>query len=295
MPVSMGRRRDLWNFVGLTEFGCQFCPICHHACYNSGTSMTQHNHRLSRRHAEITRIVHDRMSASVADLASQLGVSAETIRRDLKFLSERGDLLKLHGAAALPHALGEAPFERRMRDNAEAKRVIAKLAASRIDDGDSVMIDTGTTTSFLARELLHKRGLTVVTNSSDIARTLATVNGNRVYMAGGELQGDNGAAFGESAIQFVQRFNVRHAIITAGALDAQSGVNDFHWEEAEFARTILSRGERRMVVTDSSKFDRQALVNVCGFAGLDLLVTERAPDGNLAAALAAANVEVLCP
>jgi DeoR family transcriptional regulator, glycerol-3-phosphate regulon repressor len=230
--------------------------------------LTEHNHRLSRRHADITRIIHDRMSASVADLAVELGVSAETIRRDLKLLSDRGDLLRLHGAAALPHALGEAPFERRMRENSQAKRVIARLAASRIGDGDSIMLDTGTTTSFLARELLHKRGLTVVTNSSDIARTLATVNGNQVYMAGGELRGDNGAAFGEAAIQFVQRFNVSHAIITAGALDPISGVNDFHWEEAEFARTILSRGEKRMVVTDSSKFNRSALVNVCAFSEL---------------------------
>jgi DeoR family glycerol-3-phosphate regulon repressor len=255
--------------------------------------LTAHNHRLSRRHTEITRIVHDRMSASVADLAHELGVSAETIRRDLRLLSERGDLLKLHGAATLPHALSEAPFERRMRENADAKRIIARLAASRIADGDSIMLDTGTTTSFLARELLHKRGLTVVTNSSDIARTLATVNGNRVYMAGGELRGDNGAAFGEAAIQFVQRFNVRHAIITAGALDASSGVNDYHWEEAEFARTILTRGEERMVVTDSSKFNRAALVNVCGFSGFDLLVTDRPPDGMLADALAAAEVEVM--
>jgi DeoR family glycerol-3-phosphate regulon repressor len=257
--------------------------------------LTARLHRLSRRHAEITRIVHDRMSASVADLARQLGVSAETIRRDLRLLSERGELLKLHGHAALPHAVGEAPFERRMRENAEAKRVIARLAASRIDDGDSVMLDTGTTTSFLARELLHKRGLTVVTNSSDIARTLATVNGNRVYMAGGELHGDNGAAFGEPALQFIQRFNVHHAIITAGGLDPLSGVNDHYWEEAEFARTTLSRGERRLVVTDSSKFNRSALVNVCGFSGFDLLVTDRSPEGDLAIALAEAGVDILRP
>lgn len=248
--------------------------------------------RLSRRHAEIRQMLHDHMSASVSDLAEWLGVSAETIRRDLRLMAERGEVLKMHGAAALPHAVGEAPFERRMRENALGKRAIARRAALAIADGDSIMLDTGTTTSYLARELVQKRGLTVVTNSSDIALTLSTVNGNKVHLAGGELQGDNGAAFGNSAIAFVQRFNVRHAIITAGALDPRTGVNDYNLAEAEFAATVLARGERRVVVTDHSKFGKSALVNVCGFATLDCLVTDAKPPADLARALASANVTV---
>lgn len=248
--------------------------------------------RLSRRHAEIRQMLHDHMSASVSDLAEWLSVSAETIRRDLRLMAERGEVLKMHGAAALPHAVGEAPFERRMRENAVGKRAIARRAAEAIADGDSIMLDTGTTTSYLARELLQKRGLTVVTNSSDIARTLSTVTGNKVHLAGGELQGDNGAAFGNSTIAFVQRFNVRHAIITAGALDPRTGVNDYNLAEAEFAATVLARGERRVVVTDHSKFGKTALVNVCGFATLDCLVTDARPPADLGRALAAANVLV---
>jgi DeoR family glycerol-3-phosphate regulon repressor len=248
--------------------------------------------RLSRRHAEIRRLLQDRMSASVADLSDWLAVSAETIRRDLRLMAERGEILKMHGAAALPQAVGEAPFERRMRENASGKRAIARRAAEAIEDGDSIMLDTGTTTSYLARELLGKRGLTVVTNSCDIARTLSTVAGNMVHIAGGALQSDNGAAFGNSAIAFVQRFNVRHAIITAGALDAATGVNDYNLAEAEFAATVLSRGERAVVVTDHSKFGKSALVNVCGFAALDCLVTDAPPPADLARALTAADVAV---
>jgi DeoR family glycerol-3-phosphate regulon repressor len=248
--------------------------------------------RLSRRHAEIRRLLQDHMSASVTDLSGWLSVSAETIRRDLRLMAERGEILKMHGAAALPHAVGEAPFERRMRENALGKRAIARRAAQAIEDGDSIMLDTGTTTSYLARELLQKRGLTVVTNSCDIARTLSTVNGNRVHVAGGELQGDNGAAFGNSTIAFVQRFNVRHAIITAGALDPATGINDYHLAEAEFAATVLSRGERAVVITDHSKFGKSALVNVCSFAALDCLVTDAPPPADLAQALAAAGVAV---
>lgn len=246
----------------------------------------------SKRHSEILRLLETEGTITIADLADKLGVSLETVRRDVKPLSANGSILKMHGAIGLPAVVGEAPFERRMRENAEAKRSIARVVAATIRDGDLVMLDTGTTTSYLARELLGHRRLTVVTNSSDIARTLATVNGNKVYMAGGELRSDSGAAFGVSAIEFVSRFAVAHAVISAGAVDAANGVMDYNLEEAEFARTVLARGQRSVVVTDHTKFGRQGLVQVCGFAGFGELVTDRAPPADLAEALAAAGTEL---
>ena len=248
--------------------------------------------RPSPRHADIVKLLRDRGTITVAEIAATLGVSQETVRRDLKPLAQAGDIVKLHGAIALPHDVGEAPFERRLREHAEAKRAIARHAARLIEDGDSLMLDTGTTTSIFARELLRKRNLTVVTNSSDIARTLATVNGNKVYMAGGELNGDNGAAFGASAVQFVASFNVRHTFISIGALDAQAGPTDSSLDEAEFARMLLQRGQRRHVLTDSSKYGRRALIKVCEFSDFDSLITEQPPPADLAAVLDAAGVAV---
>ncbi|TIP34390.1 MAG: DeoR/GlpR transcriptional regulator, partial [Mesorhizobium sp.] len=211
----------------------------------------------SKRHAEILRLLKEEGTISIASLAERLGVSLETVRRDVKPLADHGSVVKMHGAVGLASMVGEAPFERRMRENAEAKRLIARMVAATIRDGEAIMLDTGTTTSFLARELLGHRRLTVVTNSSDIARTLATVNGNKVYMAGGELRSDSGAAFGISAIEFVSRFSVDHAVISIGAVDAAAGLTDYELEEAEFARMVLSRGQRSLVVTDHTKFGRQ--------------------------------------
>ena len=249
--------------------------------------------RHSKRHSEILRIVREEGTSTITGLATRLGVSLETIRRDVKPLSDQGELLKMHGAVSLPYQVGEAPFERRMRENADAKRRIAVAAARLIKDGDSVMLDTGTTTSLLGRELLKKRSLTVVTNSSDIARTLATVNGNTVYMAGGELHGDNGAAFGRSAVDFISHFKVRHAIISIGAVDLGIGPMDYSLEEAEFARMVLSRGENRIIVTDHSKFGRTALVKVCDFTGFDTLITERTPPKDMAGALERAGARLI--
>jgi DeoR family glycerol-3-phosphate regulon repressor len=239
----------------------------------------------SKRHADILRLVQEEGTISIADLAAKLNVSLETVRRDVKPLTSDGTVLKMHGAIGLPSLVGEAPFERRMRENAEAKRIIARTVAATIGDGESVMLDTGTTTSYLARELLGHRRLTVITNSSDIARTLATVNGNKVYMAGGELRSDSGAAFGGSAVDFVSRFSVNHAVISTGAVDAVMGVMDYNLEEAEFARMVLTRGSRRVVVTDHTKFGRQGLVSVSGFDGFGELVADRPPPRDIALAM----------
>ena len=248
--------------------------------------------RHTPRQAEILRIARHHGSVAVSDLARSLDVSLETIRRTVRPLVDAGELLKSHGRIAPASPGDEAPFERRLRENAAEKRRIAAHVAASIEDGDSVMIDTGTTTSLLARELLAKRGLTIVTNSSDVARTLATVNGNRVYMAGGELHGDNGAAFGPSAIEFVRRFAVRHAVISIAAINERSGLMDYHLAEAEFARIVLQCGERRLVATDHTKFNRAALVKVCDLSDVDVLVTDRPPASRLARALAASGTRI---
>ena len=246
---------------------------------------------VSRRRGELLKLLDGRGMLPIAEVAAALGISAETARRDIRALVEAGSAVRSHGAVGLAGQTGEAPFDRRMRENAAGKRAIARAVAAGIADGASVMLDTGTTTSFIARALLRHRRLMVVTNSSDIARILATVNGNRVFMAGGELRGDSGAALGASALEFIGRFSVEHAIISAGAVDA-GGVMDYDLQEAEFARAVLACGAQRVVATDATKFGRRGVIRVCGFAMVDALVTDQPPPPDLAAALRGAETAV---
>lgn len=273
------------EFVAITRINC----FCSGKSIEISVMNVQQSMKLTSRQSGIIDTVRASGSARIGDLARALGVSLETIRRDIRPLVESGELIRHHGAVSTAAWGPEAPFERRMRENAREKRLIARHTATMIEDGDSVMMDTGTTTSLLARELLRKSGLTIVTNSSDVARTLATVNGNRVYMAGGELHGDNGAAFGRTAIDFVANFSVRHAIISIAAIDAATGLMDYHLAEAEFARTVLGCGQQRMVITDHSKFTRSALVKVCDFDEFDLLVTDAMPPAAIAERMEAAS------
>ncbi|MFK5980531.1 MAG: DeoR/GlpR family DNA-binding transcription regulator [Rhizobiaceae bacterium] len=246
----------------------------------------------SKRHTEIIRIVRDQGTCTIRDLADRLNVSAESIRRDVRPLTESRTLVKVHGAVSLPHFFIEAPFDRRMRENAAEKAAIAKLAAEQIENGDTLMFDTGTTTSLIARELLTHKNLTVVTNSSDIARTLSTVNGNTVYMAGGKLRGDNGGAFGSMAINLITSFRVRHSFISISAIDQATGPMDMTLEEAELAAAVLRQGETSTIVTDQSKFNRSALVKVCDFDVVDRIITDAPPTSDLATYLKQENVEI---
>lgn len=230
-------------------------------------------------------------SQPISRLAARLAVSDETARRDVAQLAAAGRLVRVHGAVGLAGALGEAPYARRMRENAAAKRAIAAAAAAMIADGATLMLDTGTTTAWLARALARHRRLTVVTNSTDIARLLAAGEGNRVHLAGGALHPDSAAAFGAEALGFLARFRVGLTVISAAALDA-GGVLDAEPDEADLARVMLDAGERRMVVADASKFLRPALARVAGFDRIGDLVTDAAPPPAIAAALEAAGTRL---
>jgi len=231
----------------------------------------------------------------VAELARELEVSGETIRRDIRVMARQGLVRKVHGGVSAPDQLRESSFRQRMLENADEKQAIGRLAAAQVQNGDSLMIDTGSTTTYVARELDDHRDLMLVTNCTEIARTLARGNSNRVFLVGGELRGDDGALFGGDALRFVERFRSRMAILSIGAIDLAGGFMDFHPEEADFSQAVIAQTNRVMVVADHSKFGRQASVKVCGLDEADVLVTDQPPPTAFAKRLADAEVEVLIP
>lgn len=231
----------------------------------------------SARQAEILRSLEQDGSCTVTSLVGRLRVSDETIRRDIKAMADRGLVDRVHGGVTLPNLLGEPDFQNRMGQNAEAKQAIARLAAGQIHDGESLMMDTGSTTAYVARALTDHKNLLLVTNCTDIARTLAKRGRNRVLLAGGELRGDDGAVFGASALAYVEQFRARTAILSIGAIHLDDGFMDFHPEEAELSQAMIARANQTIVVADRSKFGRQASVRVCGFSSVDLLITDQAP------------------
>ena len=251
-------------------------------------------HQTARQGA-ILREVSARGSCSVSDLARRLSVSGETIRRDIKRMASEGMLRKVHGGATLPGSLHESNYQQRMQENATAKEAIARAAVAHVADGDTLAFDTGTTTACVARALAERRDLLVVTNSLDIAGALAGGDrrkGNKVYMAGGELHVELGAALGPTAVDFVGQFRVRTAFLSAGAIDADEGLMDYELSEAQFSRALIDSAERVIVVADHSKFGQRGLVRACGLEAIDMLITDAAPPDALSWRLDSAGVVV---
>ena len=246
----------------------------------------------SARQAAILRSLEDQSVCRVAELAARLEVSGETIRRDVKALENRGLVAHLHGAVALRNLLREPAFQKRLDQNAEAKKIIARRAAGLINNGDSLMLDTGSTTSFVARALSDHQDLMVVTNCSEIARILSASGRNRVYLAGGEFRADDAAVFGASATAFVQQFRVRWAVLSIGAINLVDGFMDYHLIEAEFSRAVIGQANHIMVVADHSKFGNQASVKVCSLDAVDRVVTDAPPPPLFATAMREAGIAI---
>ncbi len=231
----------------------------------------------SKRHAEIMKLLQMKKSCSVIELASTLDVSDETIRRDIRQLAATGAVEKIHGGVVLPQNTLEPPFLSRMQEQQEEKIRIARLTASLINDGETILLDNGSSSCYVARELITHRNLTVVTNSTEVARELCSRNQNRVFMAGGEIRSDDSAAYGPAAIQFAKQFSTNRAILSMGSITAEEGCLDYDLSEAEFKRAVMSQARSIIVVADHTKFSRSGVVKVCDFDQVDLLITDRMP------------------
>ncbi|KLN61122.1 hypothetical protein WH96_08110 [Kiloniella spongiae] len=245
------------------------------------------------RQKEILKAVRLKGLCTILELADQFSVSDETIRRDVKPMVSAGLVEKVHGGIIVPDEGHEPPFQYRMVENHEAKQRIGHELSKIIQSGDSLILDTGSTTAIAAHALQEHSNLLVVTNSVETARALATRNGNRVYIAGGELRADDAAAFGPSAIAFIKQFDVKYAVLSLGGLDPVKGLMVDHLEEAEFSRTVMEQAQKTIVVVDQSKFNRSRLVKVAPLKVIDILITNSEPDPELSACFREAEVEVI--
>jgi len=232
-------------------------------------------------------------SSRIQFLAERLNVSEETIRRNLKAMEESGLVIKVHGGVHLKGHASEQPLHFRMSENAEAKRVIAAEVASMIANGDTLFLDVGSTTAFIAVALQKHQNLFIVTNSLSVANALATRNNNRVFFAGGALRSHDGGAFGIEAINFVRRFTVHHAILSVTAVDAKCGFMLQDMEEADFARAAAQQSANRIIVADASKFGLTAPIIIDDPRTYSMLVTNARPPDDIAAMLQESEIELV--
>lgn len=237
--------------------------------------------------------VHGRVSFS--QLAEELDVSEETVRRDIKHLISKGVVEPVRGGAALPEVLRVAAFHECLTEQAEEKKIIAKLAAQLVKSGDTIMIGGGSTTAYFSLALRSHMNLTIVTNSVDAARILTTSGGNKVFTVGGKLDERSGSVMGMMAANDFKLFAVEKAFFSVGWLTARNGLMCDTLEEVECWRAMMSCAGKAIALVDSSKFGKRGLFKAAALEEVDILVTDKRPASDVEEALTNAGCDLVCP
>ena len=222
--------------------------------------------------------VRKRGSVSVEALAEQFGVTLQTVRRDVTFLADAGLVARFHGGVRVPSSTTEnIAYRHRQLLHEEAKSRIARAVAQSVPNGSSIIINIGTTTEAVARELLQHKGLRVMTNNLNVAAILSDNADCEVIVAGGVVRHLDRGIVGEVTVDFIRQFKVDIGLIGISGIEQDSTLRDFDYHEVKVARAIIEHSRQVWMVADASKFNRPAMVTLAQFSEIDMIFTDAAP------------------
>ena len=231
------------------------------------------------RHAKIVALLNERQRLTTETFSAELGVSKETIRRDLIELELSGKLSRVHGGAIPQNVPIEPSYVEREELHRPEKRAIARAAATLITPGMSCFIDAGSTTQALAQALLARSDIQIITNSVRIASDLAGNPGLDVLLLGGRIAQEMPATYGDQTVAEIGRYHLDLAIVSPVGIDARAGAMDYLWHEAAVARAMLEHARQRIILADRSKLGQTSRMQLCAASAVDVLVTN-ATDGD---------------
>ncbi len=249
--------------------------------------------RQSERLSAILEALANDGSVGVADLATQLDVSAATVRRDLEFLEQQRMLTRTHGGAVAQGVLYELPLRYKSGRHQEEKKRIAAEAASRVADGVAIGLTGGTTTTEVARAVIDRQRLTVVTNALNIASELAIRPNLKLVVTGGYARPESYELVGPLAEQALAGLNLDVVFLGVDGISPTAGITTHHEVEAHTNLALIERARHVVVVTDSSKIGLVAFAQICPIDRVHEVITDAGADRGLLAELREAGVVVV--
>ncbi|MDF2094740.1 DeoR/GlpR family DNA-binding transcription regulator [Aquibaculum arenosum] len=250
---------------------------------------------LSPRRRRILELTRQRGFVSIEGLAEHFAVTPQTIRRDINALCSQDMLLRYHGGAGLPSSVENEPYPARRVKQLEEKRLIAELVTEAVPERASLFLNIGTTTEAVARSLVRRDGLRVITNNLNVAATMSENPAIEVIVAGGLVRSRDRGIVGEATIDLIGQFKVDIGIIGISGIDPDGSLLDFDYREVRVAQAIIANSRQVYLVADHSKFGRNALVRLGHLDQIDRLFTDRPPSANMRESLLAAGVKVVYP
>ena len=246
------------------------------------------------RQQRIVETVRQNRQATIAELSRAFEVSDVTIRRDLRELAAQGVLRRAHGGAiATVPAPPEPPVVQRMTQSATCKACIGRAAAGLVSDGESVFVGSGSTTAFVARNLVDRKNLTVVTNALTVATELATAPGVTVVVTGGMMRASELSLVGHITEQALREVRVDKVIIGMRAISLEAGMTNDYLPEVLTDRTIIEMAPELIVVADHTKFGNVASAYVAPVQRITTLVTDAAADRRVLSSFEELGIRIL--
>jgi DeoR family transcriptional regulator, aga operon transcriptional repressor len=240
---------------------------------NMRTSNIESSRSSEDRQSEFLLFIKERGTASIAEMAEQFAVSEMTVRRALYKLADTGLVIRTPGGAmAAPSGSVERSFLDRSARMAGAKDAIGREAAQLVQDGEIVVLDSGTTTRYIARYLATRRNLTVITTSLAVVEELAGSTSVEVRLTGGVYRRSSHDLSGNAVLDFLGNIHADKVFFGAAALSFHKGIMNY---DAEMPRAFLRAGRERVLVIDSSKIGREAVYRLCAVEKCDMVVTDK--------------------
>jgi DeoR family fructose operon transcriptional repressor len=248
------------------------------------------------RRFQIREMLTAQRTVSAAELCNRLNVTAATIRRDLAALEQEGVLVRSHGGAVsrMSSTNFQPTYDALLRSENEEKQQIARAAEQFVLDGDTIFLEGSTTVFELARRLVHRHRLTVVTNSPTIVCELQRSNaGVTVMCTGGDLQKDTFYLYGEWTQRSLSEIRLDKAILGVSAIDPKYGVSTAHHAEAQITRLVSKAAKTRIALADHTKFGRQRFAFVGPVTDIDILITDSGTEAKHLQDLRDAGLQVI--
>lgn len=246
------------------------------------------------RRDEIVKRVLASGHVAVRDLAGELAVSEATVRRDLRALADAHRVELVYGGATLPRASDHSIQSRAMRE-VDAKRIVGRLAAGLVEDGEMLFVDSGTTCFEMRHHLAHRKGLSVLVNSTRLAGELGATGDHSIVMIGGHYRPERMDTVGPLAVAAVDQLRGYLAFIGADGLDVDFGPTASDIQTSFLYQYVLKNAREAILCVDHTKFLSPSLFRICGWDDISRVVTDRLPEANWRDFLNRNGIELICP
>lgn len=246
------------------------------------------------RQNEIVELLKTEKSISVNELSKHFFTGEATIRRDLDKLEKQNLIKRTYGGAIIiDNNNSEIPLHIRKKEHSKAKSHIGKLASNLIYNGDSIIIDSSSTSFAIIDYLKNKENLTVITNGLKSADYLGDILHKKVYCTGGILRENSSSLVGEQASLFINSYSVQKLFFSCRALSLTDGAMDLSDEEASLRRHMINKSREVILLCDSSKFNKTAFSKICDYSKITHIITDQKPDNEFIEILKNNNITLL--